>query len=359
MTSRKYGRIRQWTCVSLLGLCHGFGDFNAGLLLAIIGRHSGSDIVVMYLLYNILAFVGQPFAGLICDRLGHAHRWFHFGCLLSLFSLYLVWDHPELAITCSGIASAFYHSSGGSLAWKVGDKKVLVTGLFTAPGVFGLALGLTIAGQLSDNAFVFIGVTFFAIILILARLMSGIPILKESYNSQNSVLDTKLIGSIFGWLIILAIAARSFAWSMSQQSIFPIDYAVKLALAAAFGKLTASLLADRFGSLQVSIFSLTAAAILLAIGDHSPLWFFPAVIALQGSTGPMMAIVLQAWPRFPAFGSGLAQGLAVAIGGAPILILSTKTSITLYAAIGALALSGAIIFLISLSNNKRLSLQSN
>jgi MFS family permease len=117
MTERHSRDVRRWAGVSLLGLCHGCGDFNAGILLAMIGSESGADLVMMYLLYNVLAFVGQPFAGLICDRLGRPHRWFYAGCLLSVLSLLVVGHQPELAIICSGVASAFYHSAGGKESW--------------------------------------------------------------------------------------------------------------------------------------------------------------------------------------------------------------------------------------------------
>ncbi len=337
--------FRRWAGVSLLGLCHGCGDFNAGILLAIIGSDSGADLVMMYLLYNVLAFVGQPFAGLICDRLGRTYQWFYFGCLLSVLSLLLVEQQPELAIICSGVASAFYHSAGGAAAWDLGGKRILATGLFTAPGVVGIALGLNFGAILPPSAVMFIGATLLIALLVLVGLLHGV-VREDTPGLHAGKIDFSLIGGVFGWMILLAIAARSFAWSMGQQAIFPPGYAVNLAIAAAIGKVIASVLADKIGAGIITIISLVIAAVLLVVGGKSPMWFFPAVTALQAGTGPMMAMVLRTWPRFPAFGSGLAQGLAVAMGGIPILMLSGLGVVSLQIAVGALIFAAVIMLII-------------
>lgn len=343
---------RRWAGVSVLGLCHGLGDFNAGILLAIVGNRTGADLVLMYLLYNVLAFVGQPFAGLICDRLGYAHRWFYGSGLLSVASLLLVRHQPEVAIICSGVASAFYHSAGGALAWDLGGKRVLATGLFTAPGVIGIALGLSWGARLNPQTVLLVAAGLVLGLLILTCLLHGV-IHQKPHDQRSFKTGLSLIGSAFSWLILLAIGARSFAWSLGQQEIFPPYYAVNLALAAAIGKVIASAIADRAGAGLVSVGSLALAAVLLFFGDKSPEWFFPAVTALQAGTGPMMAMVLRAWPNLPAFGSGLSQGLAVAMGGAPILILSGMGSTPIYIATGALIFAATIMVIVIQSERKR------
>jgi hypothetical protein len=103
--------------------------------------------------------------------------------------------------------------------------------------------------------------------------------------------------------------------------------------------------ADRFGAGRVTVASLVAAVVLLAIGGTKPILFFPAVTALQAGTGPMMALIFRAWPRHPAFGSGLAQGLAVAAGGAPLLVLSRFGPGYMAAAVGSLFIALAAVFL--------------
>lgn len=332
-----------WLTVALLSVGHGAGDFNAGVLLAQLGTQSGSDLVTLYLLYNALAFAGQPFAGMICDRVGKTMSWFYFGGLLSGLSLTLASASPVFAVIVSGLASAFYHSAGGSAAWQFGGQRALAAGCFAAPGVAGLALGLAFGGALSFPGMLGGALAMMIVLLSLAITTPRIEAVSDPECSRANQ-RAGLIGSAAGWLVVVAIAARSFAWSLGQDAIFPPEYAVGLAFAAATGKCLAGLLADRFGLSRITLFSLAAAAFLLALGGRTPVVFFLAVTALQAATAPMMAFIFRAWPRRPALGSGLAQGMAVAIGGAPLFVLNRIEPFAVTAAVGAVS-SAAVIML--------------
>jgi MFS transporter, FSR family, fosmidomycin resistance protein len=332
----------RWLAVCVLGLGHGIGDFNAGLLLALLGVQSGSDLVIAYLLYNVLAFLGQPFAGLITDRVGGHLRWFVFGGVLSAASLTLVGFRPELAVTCAGLASAFYHSAGGAAAWELGGRRALAAGCFAAPGVLGLAVGLAM-GNFAAAPLLWLGGVAMASTLVAVLVLTRNWRRDPTVESQQPWRVRNIVGGVLGWVVLLAIAARSFAWSMGQSAIFPPNDAIWLALSAAVGKYVAAFLADRLGAGLVTWVSLLTAAVLLIAGRSSPAFFFPAVTALQAGTAPMMALVLQAWPRHPAFGSGLAQGLAVAIGGAPLLVLGRGGSFPLFVSVAALLLASLVM----------------
>lgn len=318
-------QFRRWWGVGLLATGHGLGDFNAGALLAILGHRSGADLVTLYLLYNVLAFAGQPLAGFVCDRFGGMRGWFGLGGVLSAGSLLVAGWNPVLAVVCSGLASAFYHSAGGALAWELGGRRTLAAALFSAPGVVGLALGLGSGGWLSHGQRLIGGGGLLLAVAALAVVLRGVE-------GEGKIFDGKktrgfgLMGSVVGWLIIIAIAARSFAWSAGQQAIFPADYAVGLAVAAAVGKAMAGMLADRVGAGRIAVLALGAAAGFMVGGKADARWFFPAVVALQAATGPMMTLIFKEWPRYPALASGLAQGLAIALGAVPLFVMSSLGS---------------------------------
>lgn len=336
------GQSRRWTGVGLLALGHGLGDFNAGALLAILGARSGADLVTLYLLYNVLAFAGQPFAGLICDRMGRVGAWFGLGGALSAVAMVLVWSRPEVAVICSGVASAFYHSAGGAKAWELGGESALAASVFAAPGVVGLALGLAFGGSLTVFGAILSGGGLVAVLALFFVITAGLAA-EEGRRAGERGISLGLVGGVLSWLIVLAIAVRSFAWSLGQETFFPPEYAVGLAVAAALGKAVAGWLADKLGAGKVTVGALALAAGFLMPGGTQSWWFFPAVVALQAGTGPMMALVLREWPRHPAFGSGLAQGLAVALGGVPLLMLSRLASAPVILAAVALVVAAAIM----------------
>lgn len=333
--------FRRWSGVGLLAVGHGFGDFNAGVLLAALGQRTGADLVTLYLLYNVLAFAGQPLAGVLCDRLGGMRWWFGLGGLLSAGSLLVAEGNPVMAVVCAGVASAFYHSAGGALAWELGGRRTLAAALFSAPGVVGLAVGLGVGSGLDYGQRLIGGGGLVVSLAMLAVVLRGA---EQGEKSSDTVhrRGFGLMGSAVGWLIVIAIAARSFAWSAGQQAIFPVDYAVGLAVAAAIGKAMAGVLADRVGAGKIAVLALAVAAGFMVGGKADARWFFPAVVALQAATGPMMTLIFNEWPRYPALASGLAQGLAIALGAVPLFAMSSLGSAQLGLVAGALVTAAII-----------------
>lgn len=133
--------VGQWWVVFLLASGHGLADFNAGVLLAGLGQRAGRDVVLLYLLYNALAFAGQPLAGLLVDRIGGKLSWFIFGGLLSVVAMVVALWRQDMAVMLSGVASAFYHSAGGAEAWEHGGKTSWAAGFLRLPVFWASRLG--------------------------------------------------------------------------------------------------------------------------------------------------------------------------------------------------------------------------
>lgn len=338
--------VRRGAAVGLLGLGHGLGDYNAGVLLAALGVRGGADLVMLYVVYNALAFAGQPVAGLICDRVGGRLGCFTLGGCLSAAALAVAFWSPVGAVVCAGAASAFYHSAGGAAAWELGGRRALAAGVFAAPGVLGLALGLGFGANLGMVAWAAGGAAL--IVVLIAANLTGRTLLRAAPRTEAPPrFAVGLLGGLVGWIVILAIAARSFAWTLGQQAIFAPQDAVLVALAAAAGKCVAGFIADRFGAGRVTVIALAGAAGLLLLGQWWPALLFASVAALQAGTGPMMALVFRVWARHPAFASGLAQGLAVAIGGLPLLALGRGAAVSPWGMAGPLLAAAIAVAVVS------------
>jgi hypothetical protein len=92
-----------------------------------------------------------------------------------------------------------------------------------------------------------------------------------------------------------------------------------MAAAAALGKLGGGWLADRVGWRRWSILALGTAAPLLLFSAGRPILAVAGVMALQSTTPLMLAALGQMWSNAPATAAGLGLGLAVALGGAPVM----------------------------------------
>jgi MFS transporter, FSR family, fosmidomycin resistance protein len=90
-----------------------------------------------------------------------------------------------------------------------------------------------------------------------------------------------------------------------------------LAFAAAVGKALGGILADRIGLRRWSLGALAVAAPLLSVAGQRLVLLAAGLALLQSAMAPMLTLMAQTAPRFPATAAGLALGLGIGLGGLP------------------------------------------
>jgi FSR family fosmidomycin resistance protein-like MFS transporter len=329
--------MRRLTLPLILGLAHGAADGAAGMLLGSLPHSMAlGQVALLVLLYNALAFGGQPLVGLAADRVGRPRAAALAGLLLLSAALLAFSEQPRLAVALAGLGSAAFHVGGGALALCATRGRAAGPGLFAAPGVVGLAAG----GALAAGGYLLIwplllalGVLFFAIVELEVPALPYLPATNrqtpKTANATNALGPSSLVvrpwssvefeGHDLVMLALLAaIALRSAVWS-SLEFLFAGRYELLLAmaLAAALGKVAGGALADWLGWRRWAFASLALAAALLALGSQSMIALLAGVALLQSATPVALAASARLLPRQPATAAGLALGLAIAIGGVP------------------------------------------
>lgn len=308
--------MRRLTLPLVLGLAHGVADGAAGLLLGGLAHTRPlTEVGLLLLLYNLLAFGGQPVAGLLVDRVGRPRAAALAGLLLLGAALLAGGAPPHLAVALAGAGSAAFHVGGGALACCATRGRTAGPGLFAAPGVVGLATGgaLATAGYLAAWPFLLL-------LLGLAVALMRLPLPALPY--RRPAHDEPLFeGHDLVMLALLAaIALRSAVWSSVQFLLQGrIDMLLALAVAAALGKILGGLLADRLGWRRWTMSALLGAAALLTLGGQQPAPLLLGVALLQSATPATLAAAARLLPQAPALAMGLTLGLAVAIGGVPVI----------------------------------------
>ena len=113
-----------------------------------------NDFLTVFLYYNVLAFLTQPFSGLLADALPHPHWQLLASVVLLLLGVVVATF--SLATAASTISSFSYHLTGillglgNSLFHTWGGKQTAVTtdndiralGVFVSTGAFGIAVSL-------------------------------------------------------------------------------------------------------------------------------------------------------------------------------------------------------------------------
>ncbi len=334
--------MRRLTLPLALGLAHGVADGAAGLLLGgFPGAMPFEQVALLVLLYNVLAFGGQPVVGLLADWAGRPRGAALVGLLLLAGALLAGLGHPLAAVTLAGLGSAAFHVGGGALALCATKGRASGPGLFAAPGVVGLAAG----GALAAAGYTAIW-PFLLPLLALAVAITAIEIPEMPYrpttndqrpttieqvdiaiiSRQSSVVGRHSSEPLFErhdlvmLALLAAIALRSAVWS-AMQYMFDgrYDLLLLMAVAAAAGKILGGALADRIGWRRWVVGALLLAAPLLALGARSLPLLLLGVALLQSATPVGLVLSARLLPHRPATAAGLALGLAIAIGGFPAL----------------------------------------
>ncbi|HEY9841783.1 MAG: hypothetical protein ACAI44_29020 [Candidatus Sericytochromatia bacterium] len=299
-----------------LGLAHALADAASGWLL--FSQVSLPQGFGLFLLYNLIGFAFQPLAGTVLDDLDAPRSGVIAGLGLLAAGLWLsTWQLP-LAILAAALGSALFHSGAGAMSVLTGRHAG--SALFTAPGVLGLSLGT--AAALIHAPALLPGLLFCLLLLaaVLLKLHQPDPAAAALDETHRLPVGSRLETALF--LLLAAIALRSFIWSgcqiLSQGQPAMI---LLLGISAALGKLLGGLLGARFGWRHTVGVSLALAIPLLAAGPGQPLLLALGVAALQASTPLLLTVLIGLMPRQPATAAGLALGLALAVGGAPLLLL--------------------------------------
>ncbi|MGE3725604.1 MAG: hypothetical protein AB7I41_08645 [Candidatus Sericytochromatia bacterium] len=303
------------------GLSHALADATTGFLLFSLGAvlHVPlAELALLFLLYNGVGFGFQPLMGLMIDRLQRPHLGAALGVGI-LAAVNLLWPLlPSHAlwgwVLIAALASALFHVSAGGLCLR-GPQPLLSAGCFAAPGVLGLSLGIWAALQSWSVAFP----------LGLALCFSSLSFFWQSETQKQAILPlaepVKLSEKQELWLLglLFAIALRSFFWNRTQLQS-PGDWLLWLGMSACLGKLAGGCLAQRWGLPRV-VWPSSVMALLCLILPSPPLWLTClGVAALQSSSPLTLSAVGQILPGRPALAAGLALGLALALGGVPLLI---------------------------------------
>lgn len=122
--------MRRLTLPLILGLAHGVGDGAAGFLLGgLPSRAPIEQVALLVLLYNALAFGGQPLAGMLADIAGRP-RAAATGGLLLLCAALAASEASLAATLMAGLGSALFHVGGGALALRATQGRAAGPGLF-------------------------------------------------------------------------------------------------------------------------------------------------------------------------------------------------------------------------------------
>lgn len=307
----------KFNVILLLGAGHGLNDMIAGYFLGrLVQTGSGAlEIGMGLLMYNLLAFGGQyPFA-LLLEKIKSPGKFLVIAYGLNSVALAAFSYYPQLSIVMTGVASAIYHVSGGTVCAL--KKKAQDIGLFAAPGVAGLISGgyfafenIPVMSWLMISAMLILGLLF----LFFRSEKKLIPAVEEKGRDpeEKFQLDRHDLVMI---LLLTIISLRSAVWNIFQL-IHESNYSWLIAIAAsAFaGKIIGGWLSDRIGWRLYTFLSLIFATPLITFFRDEIILFCVGIGLLQSSIPSTTMLLISSLKGKKERAIGLSFGAAIVFG---------------------------------------------
>jgi len=301
------------------GLFHGINDLAAGFLLAAYtSTHGYSDSFLFISIYAILGFGGQLPVGFLLDKQKDISLFAKLSVALLPLSLLFFFVSIEVAIICSGMASAFVHVTGGTICLQVHESKSGPLGLFTAPGV----LGLTIGSLLGEAGYVL------PLVLILAAAFVTIAIFRQSLpvyqtpEKKESELDSHDLVML---LLLLFMCFRSFLFDVVNYVAENYeDGLLYIGVSAFLGKMIGGFVADKVGVRKFIYITLLAALVLFQFGKTNIYILCTGIALLQSSVPVTLLMMSRSLPFHPATAAAFSLGTSIVLAGLPLFLVSDK-----------------------------------
>lgn len=180
-----------------------------------------NDVNLFYwiLFYNVLAFALQPFIGFIIDRFEMTKKYF---CCLSIALVILGAFIPLVYISFIflGLGNAMFHVAFSKDILKESESSVPL-GIFIAPGVLGLGIGLSFLNEIIRFVFLGIGVFLYFLYIFYSSYFEKNPRKNDKISGNFLRKYRKIETSKINYIILIFLVVFSIFFRGSLGKLTP------------------------------------------------------------------------------------------------------------------------------------------
>lgn len=326
------------TVALLLGLVHAATDLaTVTAMLRATGLHADTAgaVFAWFLVYDVLAFAGQPLVGVVADRLRAGPVVLAglglTGCALLLASL---GGGPGVAVglatvVVAGLGNAVTHVGAGIVVLRGDLTRAKPAGLLVAPGALGLGLGLWFGRDPGLGATWWVAVPLAGAAALAvhlhrrgrlepetsgASLGAGVP---TSPGERLAALPARRLAATAVGLLLVSVAIRSLVGASAARGYDAGAWLLAgIPVAACAGKALGGVVADRVGWLPATVGALLASLPLLAVQHARPPVLLAGLLVFQTTMPVTLVAVGRALPGRPGTAFGLPCA-ALLVGSLP------------------------------------------
>lgn len=229
---------------------------------------------LIFILYNILAFVTQAPLGIVIDKYNKPKVFL----VISILCITLGYIFSGLAVIATvliGIGNSLFHICGGKYISEKSNNDIASVGIFVSTGAVGLVLGQ----RLCD--FVSVLIVFFSVLLIGSLIL--IYIKDEEYIAIEKTVNIN--GEIGVFLAIISVVIiRSFVGKVANGEFeVTLSIAILISVATAMGKACGGIVSKIIGINKTVIISMAVSAFCLTFGRGIVLIYIVGIFAFNFS----------------------------------------------------------------------------
>ena len=305
----RLGENGRYHSLATYSVCHALVDLTCAYAVAgSLNRHAASaeKAASLVLLYDLCAFVLQPFFGILADRFRRPGNMAAAGCLLVGTAAFFT-GAPLPAAALMGLGNACFHVGGGAAVLRSAPRKATALGIFIAPGAIGLSAGMILAGQTRLFSFACLG---------LMAACAGALLLFGGGAVHRCAKDAMAAGRtphphVSGWLtVLMCLMASVFIRSLigfTTPTLWKTTAA--LSLSAAAGKALGGILGDRLGYLPIAVSGLAVSAVLLPFLSRYAFSAMAGILFFNWTMPLVLAALTDLFPDRPGLAFGLNSAL--------------------------------------------------
>lgn len=309
-----------------------------------------SEAMILFVTYNVLAFVTQPLVGWWADRKASSPAQLAVAIALLLAGgIALLFSHSSfLFVILIGLGNSLFHVYGGRFVAQSTGNDLRHLGIFVSSGALGLALGRHYTSTLLllclMGAMVLLSLAF-----ILDQRKSVTIDKKSPINTAKDQISN--VHTPVAWLfsfIVLVVFIRSFLGSLIPPSATLSLPAFSLwsMLLAVTGKASGGFIARRYGVWPSLTTVLLLAGICFLLGSYHATWLLAMVLFINLSMPLTLHLANRLLPGREGFAFGmLAAVLAPGVGLAQWCIDLDSAYLLLYPLIATIVIEALVLLL--------------
>lgn len=258
---KKY-RIRVSEGLTLYTILHFLVDGICSLIIfSSLYNDDYNQCLVVFLIYNILAFMFQPFVGLLIDKYNYSRMFLIISVFLLILGI-LTRTNYLISTIFLGLGNAFFHISGGKYVTEKTSNDISSLGLFVSTGAVGLVIGQYCYSDILLFIFIFLLIIFTVLIVFSYE--------EKNEKNQIKLEITKPKMLFLVKLLIIVVMIRSLVGKITIINFSTNQFVFLLiGIATCLGKVLGGIFTKYFGLLKTLIGSMIIAFICLIFFNNN------------------------------------------------------------------------------------------